>query len=261
MKKSGKIIRKLLFKVLSFKQYLLLLSKGYFIAYKSGILRFAPQYNYHYFIKKMINKDDTIIDIGANMGYLSALFCKWVGPKGKVYSVEPVKDMLEILRINLKKKKNITILPYALGEEEKQIFLGNSTYSDSGFIATGRHFVLGEVDKKKQDLVTFPAEMKKGSILFKNIEKIDFIKCDIEGYERVVLTEMKDIIEKHKPIMMIETSGENRTFLIDFLTGLGYTTYILEKGKLNKSNHLQSAKDIIAIPDFKLNMYSYLMNN
>ena len=93
------VIQKLLYKSLSLENYLRILQKGYFLAYHLGLLKLSSKYTYHYFIKKLINKGDTIIDIGANLGYYSILFAQWTGRAGKVYAVEPVKIFNKILRV------------------------------------------------------------------------------------------------------------------------------------------------------------------
>jgi len=72
-------LKKQLFNQLSFEQYLKLLQRGYLFAYKTGFLRFSSAYNYHYHVKRFINKGDTVLDIGANLGYFSLLFAQWVG--------------------------------------------------------------------------------------------------------------------------------------------------------------------------------------
>lgn len=57
-------------------------------------------------------------------------------------------------------------------------------------------------------LVEFEAEMRRGSELFASLDRIDLIKCDIEGYELVVMTEMRPLLERHHPTVLIETRGE-----------------------------------------------------
>ena len=62
--------------------------------------------------RKLIHKDDVILDIGANIGYHSLLFSKACGPKGQVYSFEPVKKNYTqlIKNIALNEIKNISPL-------------------------------------------------------------------------------------------------------------------------------------------------------
>lgn len=76
--------------------------------------------------------------------------------------------------------------------------------------------------------------MVRGSTLFKDMPAIHFIKCDIEGYEEYVLLEIKLILEKHKPILQLETWGTHKPVIEDFLFNLRYEKYSLVNKKLEK---------------------------
>ena len=249
-------IKKVLFNTLSFKQYLTLVSKSYFFFYRSGLLKNNPSFKYHYFLKNMIKKDDTIIDIGANLGYYSVLFSDWVGNNGLVYSVEPIFQMREVFIKNIGNRKNIEIIPFALGTENKKMKMGNNTKKEQGVIATGQHFVLDD-DASAED--EFSAEMRKGSEVFSKIEKVNFIKCDVEGYETIILPEIENILVKHEPCMLVETRTDKRVFLLDFLSNLGFSGYVLkEDNKLFKAEKVEEKveDDIIFIHKNKKDQFS-----
>lgn len=229
MKTLEKRIKALIYRSLSLNQYLRLVSRNYFILYNSRLLKKYPRFKYHYYLGEVVNKDDVVIDIGANLGYYAVPFSKWVGQDGFVYAVEPVEQMRRVLQRNIGKRKNIKVLPYALGTENKSIRMGNdSRQTNDGVIATGSHFVL---DENAHAMDEFSAEMKKGSELFKDLEKLDFIKCDVEGFETVIIPEIREILIKHHPTMLIETRGEKRTFLESFLSDIGYSAYVLDDDK------------------------------
>ena len=71
----------------------------------------------------------------------------------------------------------------------------------------------------------FTAQMRRGSELFGKLERLDFIKCDIEGYEVIVMREMRPLLERHRPTVLIETGGENRPQIIELFTELDYKGY------------------------------------
>jgi hypothetical protein len=99
----------------------------------------------------------------------------------------------------------------------------------------------GELSK---DAVRFTAQMKRGSQLFADLKQIDFIKCDIEGYERVVIPELKPILERHHPTLLIETDGDTRRDIVSLMEGLGYQAYMLKDG-VEVPLEVDSDKDII----------------
>lgn len=225
-------MKKLIFKTLSLENYLRLLQRGFFASYNIGLLKKSPEYIYHYFDKKLIKDGDVVIDIGANLGYYSKLFSKWVGNTGKVYSVEPIGLYNKIFREATKQCKNITLLPYALGLEEKEITLVTSP--KSGYLSTG----LPHVYDPKRDgdfenqTFKFNAQMKIPAELFKSLERINFIKCDIEGFEYTVLSNIRPIIDQHKPKVQVEVWGDNTDSILNLFKELDYVPYKLDKDKL-----------------------------
>jgi len=253
MKKIGSIVRTLLFRALSFENYLRVLSKAYFFAFNTGILKLSKSFEYPYFLKHLIKPGDVVLDIGANLGYLTVLFSKLVGENGQVHSVEPVSPVRNVLRQNTKRLKNIQIYPFALGNENKTIQLGNSTRIKKGYIGSGSHFVV-ENDAAlgtETDIVS-EAEMRRGSELFRGLEKLNFIKCDIEGFETVVLPEMKSLINRFKPILLVETGGAKRKQMLDFFGRNGFEAFTLQDNKLMRTNDKES-RDILFIHSDKLN--------
>ncbi|RYF80387.1 MAG: FkbM family methyltransferase, partial [Chitinophagaceae bacterium] len=168
---------------------------------------------------------------------------------GKLYAVEPVIPFNEILQWRLRDKKHVTILPYALGTEEKKITL--VIPKNLAYLSTGLPNVYDEASHGSLDEYgfKFEATMKRGSELFKDLQRLDFLKCDIEGYEEYVFPEMKPVFEKHKPIIQVETWGKHKNVVEDFLNGLGYTQYHLEHGKLKPSaeGHSNTTVDFIFV--------------
>lgn len=243
------LVNKILYNTLSQRNYLKFLNSSFLTLYKAGLLKNNPAYKYHYFAKNLVSSGDTVIDLGANLGYYSNLLQQWVGPSGKLYAVEPVIPFNEILQWRLGNKKHVTIFPYALGTEEKDITL--VIPKDLAYLSTGlpnvydknTHGDLAEYGFK------FDAKMKRGSELFKNLDRLDFVKCDIEGYEEFVLPELKPVLEKHKPIIQVETWGPHKKVVEDFLHTLGYNQFHLQNGKLSpsESGHPDTVVDFIFI--------------
>jgi FkbM family methyltransferase len=227
-----KRIKGFIFKSLGLKNYLRILQRGYFLSYKMGFLKGNINYSYHYFVKNLIKKGDVVVDIGANLGYYSILFAKWTGPSGKVFSVEPIAVYNQIFNEKAKKYDNITLYPYALGLEEKKIELVSSP--QTGFLNTGLPHVYdpqkdGSIESQE---FKFDAQMKIPSVLFAGLERIDYIKCDIEGFEYIVLSNMKEIIRKCKPKVQVEVWPNEEENLLQLFDELGYTPYKLHKNQL-----------------------------
>lgn len=225
-------LKKKLFKHLSFENYLRLHQKGFFFLYNMSLLKFSESYKYHYYIKRLINKGDVVIDIGANLGYYSVLFAKQTGTTGKVYSVEPIKVFNNIFNEVAGKYNNITLYPFALGTEEKVIQLVSNP--NIGYFRTGLPHVYDSArdgDMKNIEF-SFDAQMKIPSKLFEPLDRINYIKCDIEGLEYEVLSNMKEIIRKHKPKVQVEVWGQNEKLITELFDDMGYIPYKVSKNKM-----------------------------
>lgn len=238
----GKFFHRILYRLLSLENYLRVVSRMFFLYRALGLGRKGRALEYVYHLPQLVREGDTAIDIGANLGYYARPIADIIGHEGHLYAVEPVPVIFSVLQRNMRGRKNVTLLNYALGEEERAIEMANDSVAAAGYFGTGRNFVSeGELSK---DAVRFTAQMKRGSQLFADLERIDFIKCDIEGYERVVIPELKPILERHHPTLLIETDGDTRRDIVSLMEGLGYQAYMLKDG-VEVPLEVDSDKDII----------------
>lgn len=238
----GRLFHRILYRLLPLEGYLRVVSHLFFLYRALGIGRTGRALEYNYHLQQLVKEGDTVIDIGANLGYYTRPLADIVGATGEVYAVEPVPVIFSVLKRNVGGRKNVTLLNYALGSEERTIEMANDSVAAAGYFGTGRNFVSdGELSG---DAIRFSAQMVRGSRLFADLKRIDFIKCDIEGYERVVIPELQPLIERHHPTVLIETDGETRQEIIKMFSQMGYRAYMLENGK-EVTLDAASDKDII----------------
>jgi FkbM family methyltransferase len=197
---------------------------GFILLYKSGLLRLFRNFDTHYLAARLVTRGDSILDIGANVGYFSFIFASNTGPSGKVLSVEPIPVYRMVLEKNLNRFNNVKIIPYALGDKDGKVKMGIPTGDATRH---GLTKVMGKGDNFVG--LEWEIEIKSTEELFKNEERVDYIKCDIEGYEDRVMSGLYGIIEKFKPIIQIEVSGNNFIEINNRLKILGYKPYIARK--------------------------------
>ena len=238
----GRLFHRILYRLLPLEGYLRVVSRLFFLYRALGIGRTGRALEYNYHLQQLVKEGDTVIDIGANLGYYTRPLADIVGATGEVYAVEPVPVIFSVLKRNVGGRKNVALLNYALGSEERTIEMANDSVAAAGYFGTGRNFVSdGELSG---DAIRFSAQMVRGSRLFADLKRIDFIKCDIEGYERIVIPELQPLIERHHPTVLIETDGETRHQIIEMFSQMGYRAYMLENGK-EVTLDASSDKDII----------------
>lgn len=247
-------IKKILFQLLGAEIYLSLVSTFFFGGFKFGLLKRNRIYDCHYFVKNLVQINDVVIDLGANLGYYSVIFSKLVGEKGRVYSIEPVELFRKILARNIKKRNNIDTIPYAIGANDgEQIKMGVPEVSS--YFSHGRTHVLSGEENCS---MTFNATLKRPDSIFQDLKKLDYLKCDIEGYEGIAIPLFENILREFKPTLQIEVAGRNRHELIRFLQNLEYSAFWVKDGKMI---HLKDSKensygDLIFIQDNKISNYA-----
>ncbi len=229
MKRLEKKIRQAIFNILGLEGYLKLHSLIFFILVNSKLIkRIIPEIHY---LKNLIRPGFYCIDIGAGIGYFSFFLSKYVGKTGKVFSVEPIELFRKIIEKNIKHSgiDNIVIRPYALGEENKKVKMG--TFEYEGAIDYGQTRIINLENSKC--LQMYDAEMKIPDELFENLNKLDFIKCDVEGYEVNIFPYFTNILKRFKPIIQIELiRKDNKARIYNLLEEIWYKAYILENIKL-----------------------------
>jgi FkbM family methyltransferase len=249
-------IKRIIFRLLGVKTYLRVISRIFFIAYFNGWLKGKRSFDCHYMARKLIGKGDYVIDLGANLGYYSLIFSKLVGKTGKVFSIEPVELFRSIFAHNTKNQKNIELIPYAIGNTDNQIIKMGVPVT-SAYFSHGRTHVLSNEENCS---MTFDATVMRPVSIFSNLEKLNYLKCDIEGYEGIAIPLFKDILLKFKPILQIEIAPENQEELIPFLKNLDYSLFEVKGQKLYRVvNPAESYGDLIFIDKRKIGHYVSLI--
>ena len=155
-----------------------------------------------------INKDDTVIDCGANIGYYTNFFRAIVGKKGCVHAFEPVPSTFEYLTKNAFEYSNsnnyfLNMVGLYKEESTKNIYIPDSI---SGHASLNKHkeaWQADKIDKTEIKLIRLDTYIKNN-----DIKKVDFIKIDVEGSEIDVLQGSKLTIKKNKPKLHLEVNGE-----------------------------------------------------
>ncbi len=139
-----------------------------------------------------ISKNDIVIDAGAWIGDFSA----YASCKGAiVYSFEPSNETFQYLKKTQELNSNITIVKKALGDK-----CGISFLSSNLDVSFSYHITTDHKDSEKIEITTLDKFVEENCI-----SKIDFIKADIEGYERYLLRGAKKVLKEFGPKLAICT--------------------------------------------------------
>lgn len=242
------LIKKLLYRVLSQRAYLRIMHRGFYLLYNLNLLKNKQSFKYHYAIKHLIKPEFTVVDIGANLGYFTKNFSK-LAYRGKVVAIEPVPPFYATLKFFLGKKKNVTMYNCALGTENGKITM--VLPETNGMLRTGLPHIPDVTEDTTQQKTT-DVEIRKGSELLESLDRIDYIKCDIEGYEWTVFSEIKPIIEKQRPIVQLEIDPRNVDEMLQLFKELDYLQYGIKDFKFVLDQGSQAEQgDYLFVPQEK----------
>jgi FkbM family methyltransferase len=221
-----KALRKLLVGTLGFERYIRLASRVYLRLVATGWGR--KKYPELFFLEKLVTPGAVCLDIGANLGYYSVALSRLVGPTGKVLAVEPVPLFQRIWQDNvqLSGHDNLLLLPYALGGHNATVRMG--TPARDGLLHHGMTKV-ADSSPTEQYAQFYEVPMRVPDELLADFERLDFVKCDVEGFEYEVFRHMQQTLRRHRPLIQTELNGlNNRRQVAELLAGLGYRPYVLE---------------------------------
>lgn len=176
-------------------------------------------------LKSLVSKGDFVADIGANAGVYTKELSLLVGSQGKVYSFEPVSESYDVLQNVIRKAhlNNVQAFHVALGSDSKQAMIvipelgGFTGYYWAHFAQPG--------DTGRSELVN--VRTLDGLARESTIQRLNFIKCDVEGSEMDVLYGSTDLIQRCKPGWLIEVSHKTSTEVFSFLRDkFGYHAFV-----------------------------------
>jgi len=197
---------------------------------------------------RLIKPDSVILDIGSNTGIYSILSGK-SEPNSKIFAIEPNPVNFKRLEENIKLNElsNIQVSRYAIGANTQKIELNvpkNNIISDTTSVLEdfSKSTYQGKIEWKKIDV-------KQVSIdefcSLHNLEKIDLIKVDVEGYEIEVLKGASTQMKKNRPKILLETfpDEDKRNWLMNFLEKHEYQAFCINSNGLQMDTSSLSKKE------------------
>lgn len=153
--------------------------------------------------KQVIREGDTVVDVGANIGYFTLLAARLAGSKGKVYSFEPEPNNYSMVLKNvaLNRCENVVAVQNAVSNENGTVKLYLSKTD------IGAHTLREDHDHPQFDGGQggdyVEVEATTLDEFFKDKKhKVNVIKMDMEGAEMMALQGMSSLIRDNKDLKM-----------------------------------------------------------
>lgn len=203
------------------------LYKPMYIAFKERQDKFEIE-----ILKKNINQGDTIIDIGANIGFYTKILSELVGDKGKVHAFEPDRINYQRLLNYCGTLKNVELNNKAIGPKTEKLKI----YTSKMLNVDHRTYKPEEYEEEIEIDAVNLDEYLNGRT------KVDFIKMDIQGFEMSAIRGMEQTLNGNKSIKLItefwphglKLTGSSGIEYFNYLVNLGFSCYLMENDNLSE---------------------------
>lgn len=164
----------------------------------------------------------TVIDVGANIGFFSVRFGRWVGPDGHVIAIEPEAQNMATLRRRVRRaglQQTIDCVEAVAADRPGEMRLALQYQPGAHRIAAAG---------KPVSAVTLD------DLTMNEPRRVALIKIDVQGAEMMVLTGARRVIEMHRPAIIIEVDDHalqrfeaSAREMITLFADLGYRGHTL----------------------------------
>jgi len=179
-------------------------------------------------LSRILVNGDCAVDVGANIGYVSSLMAKRVGPSGKVFAFEPEPTLIKKLKNNISiwdrtKNSDIRVVEGAVSSQSGKMTLilpdGWETNEGLGTFSSER--VNKFIRTVEVDALTLDEFFNSEAL------RINLLKIDVEGHELEVLKGARGLLSRRQITNII--FEENRNWVVEYLVEIGYSVFFIEK--------------------------------
>lgn len=186
-------------------------------------------------MRRLLRPGDTFFDVGANVGYLSAIAAGFVGTSGKVHAFEPAPEHFVRLKRLAQLNPQYTIIANgcAAGESETQATI-YVTHEAGQSTLVGLYKCPREISRAEKVRV-----IRLDSYIAQvGIDRVALIKIDVEGYELPVLKGLEGYFRAgRRPPIICEVAppaypllGKTVSELARYMSRFGYVAFDVADG-------------------------------
>ena len=191
-------------------------------------------------LKKLLRRDDVVIDVGANIGTLTLTAAEIVGTFGKVYSIEahPRTHQYLIGNLRLNRFTNIETFNVACGANNGLIHFSDEVCDDQNRISANG--------------ITVPVQRLDELLPASEAAEIALLKIDVEGYEKFVLEGASGLLPRVKFIYFESYERHFAEFgyklrdITNFLEAFGFNVYHLNGKRVSKDYDSAVCENLLA---------------
>lgn len=182
-------------------------------------------------LSQVVAPGDTVLDVGAALGMYTVPLAYLTGPTGRVFSVDPQPRNFHVVRFlrRLTGVRGSTIRRIAFGPAEGESSIAVPVILGLPIFGHG-HIADGVVETSKHRIVRTPTPVDTidAWVARDGIERLSFIKVDVEGFEPSVLEGARSTIDRDRPSLLLEIE-DRRLVRYGRITAEGFLADILTR--------------------------------
>jgi FkbM family methyltransferase len=180
-------------------------------------------------IQREVHPGMVAYDVGANIGYVSLMLARAVGPQGQVFAFEALPANLERMRANLALNPQAVVSPQGMavidGKRPVEFFTHTSGAMGKAEGSAGRK------DESYGAAIRVPGISLDEFIYTQLNPPPQVVKIDIEGGEVLALPGMRRLLREGRPVVFLELHGpEAARAAWDELKAAGYRLSRMDSG-------------------------------
>ena len=205
-------------------------------------------------VKEVVKAGFVVFDVGANIGYYTLLMSKLVGPSGQVHCFEPTAYAFDRLQKNININTGLSTSSIKLNKNAL------ASHTDKRVDSLESRFSLKYLANDDEEIIEFIT--MDDYCENEGIERLDFIKIDVDGYDLDIIEGGRSVFNKYKPIVMAEIcdrvlkkqNANYKQYLRKYLE-YGYT-----QAKLLETSELSLLSDLIEDKRLQEGTWNILLN-
>jgi FkbM family methyltransferase len=189
-------------------------------------------------LRSVVGSGDSVIDVGANIGFFTLRFGQWITDGAKVFALEPEPTNFSRLKRHISRAKlddRVEALCVAVAESSGEVLLVVDP------VHPGNH-KLGETG--------IPVQSISIDDLMAQYDwpRVALIKIDVQGAEQRVIAGSAETLRRFHPALFVEIDRDSSDGdLLQQIMDLGYHPYVLRKSAPPLSTTPERARQLIAV--------------
>jgi len=208
-------------------------------------------------LRRILRPGDIFVDVGANVGYLSAVALELVGEHGQVHAFEPVPRYFRRLErlAAANPRYSLHVNPVALGSETGAASIAVTSLPNIGWNTMVPSFMSAE---GTLETITVPVTTLSDYLDGHALVEVALVKIDTEGFELPVLRGFRRFLSacERRPVIVAEVApaayeklGTELAELVRLMHGLGYQTRSLDGRHAPDLTTLTVTTNVLFVPN------------